>query len=366
MPVTSRLGRALAEVPEGGLTLFEEAGQWHVVRALGMVSAAAEPFEDVADLLQAEAVVLQSDGAYERLLADLHARAVIILNLSADPARPAPLGTDAAAFVNGRAVARDDFAEVLVQEYGRSMLEPYLERTLIFQEAERRGLSVPDEVYRTRLDRIAEQLQANQAAQGGGDGDALERRLLRSGLTPEEFRAELVNRLVDPADVRATLLAEMMVDGEAAVSEAEILAAHRELHGERIVVKELTAENAIRAEQMYRKLAMGIEPDLVARTEMVGPGLWMEGAPEVVVRPEHPYWPHAQGLGRGEVSGIFKEGGRYRIIQLLDRTSPAEAPPLESVRSSLERELRLRKARARSRALLIKLKAEAEIRVTLD
>jgi len=111
---------------------------------------------------------------------------------------------------------------------------------------------------------------------------------------------------------------------------------------------------------------MGIELDLVARTEMVGPGLWMEGAPEVVVRPEHPYWPHAQGLGRGEVSGIFKEGGRYRIIQLLDRTSPAEAPPLESVRSSLERELRLRKARARSRALLIKLKAEAEIRVTLD
>jgi hypothetical protein len=150
------------------------------------------------------------------------------------------------------------------------------------------------------------------------------------------------------------------------VSEAEVQAAYRELHGTHVVVKELSADNPIAAEQMYRRLEQGVDIDLVARTEMAEPGLWMEGAPETTVTPEHPYWRYAQDLAPGETSGIFKEGGRYRIIMALERSSPSDAPPLESVRQSLVQQLRLRKSRIRICALLVKLKAEADIEVMLD
>jgi len=366
VPVGSPLGRALADVPDGGLTLFEEGGQWHVVKALGTVEAAEGSFEQVADRIRAEMVVLGSDGRYERLLADLNAGAEVVVNLSLDPGEPSPLGRDAAAFVNGQPLALDDLAEVLVQEYGHTMIEPYVERTLILQEAARRGLSVDEREYEARLRLIGAQLFEDQAARRGMSADELAAFLRRSGVEREDLEADLVRQFACPGDVRATLLAEKMVADDVGVSEPEVLAAYREMHGHRIVVKELSADNPIDAEQMYRKLGLGVDMDLVARTEMGGPGLWLYGAPVTTVTPEHAYWRHAQGLAEGQTSGIFKEGGRYRIIRALERSSPSDAPPLESVRESLEQEVRLRKSRARIRALLVKLTAEADVEIKLD
>jgi hypothetical protein len=198
------------------------------------------------------------------------------------------------------------------------------------------------------------------------DAEGLAAFLTRSGAAPDELKAEMVRQFACPDDVRATLLAEKLVADDVEVSDAEVQAAYRELHGGRIVVEELSTEDPIAAEQMYRKLEMGIDMDLVARTDMPGPGIWLEGAPETIVTPEHPYWRYAQDLARGEASGIFKEGGRYRIIRALERSSPSDAPPLETVRESLAQEVWLRKSRVRIRALLVRLKAEAEIEVKLD
>ena len=366
VPVASALGRALADVPEGGMTLFEgDGGAWHVVRALGSVPAAAEPFDEVADRLKAELRVLRADAPFQALLAELNARADVIVNLSSEPRRRRILGGDAAAFVNGEPLADAEVAEMLVEEYGRTMIGPYVERTLIFQEAARLGVTVSREECEERRALIAAQLLEEQAAERGMSPEGLRSLLAGSGFGPEQIKAELARRLVCPEDVRATLLAEKLVADGLEVTEADIRDAYRELHGPRIIVKELSTEDGAAADRMYRSLARGLSMDLVARTQTARLGRWLEGAPLVTVTPGHPLWRYAYDLKVGGTSGVFQQGGRYRIIKALQRSSPSDAPPLESVRDSLARDVRMRKLRARTGALLLKLRAESDVEILL-
>ena len=85
--------------------------------------------------------------------------------LQSDPQDVARVGDQALVpFVNGQPLALDELAEVLVHEYGHTMIEPYVERTLILQEAARRGLSVDEREYEARLGLIGAQLFEDQAA----------------------------------------------------------------------------------------------------------------------------------------------------------------------------------------------------------
>jgi parvulin-like peptidyl-prolyl isomerase len=351
----------------GQLKVFAgEGGLWHVLLLTGEVPPAEEEFEQIRDRLRAELRAELTARRFHRLLARLHQNATVVPNLDPDARARGVLGEEAAVWVNAQPVARARYAEALLEEFGRAMLEPYVERMLIFQEAERRGLTVSDEELQRRLELVAEELFAEAAEERKASVGELADAMAQAGASVQEAKEDLLRRRVSEADVRATILVEKMVADGVEVTEHEIVEAYNDLHRDRLLVKELWAEDLARARQLRREATRGASFELLARTEMTGPANWLQGALTRTITPDHPYYTHARTLEPGEVSRVFKEGERYRIIKLVKRHTPSEPPPLPSMRQELERRVRLRESRDRIRALLIKLKAEAKIEVMLS
>lgn len=365
VPASSELGQVLAGMEPEEMKLHGGRDYWHLLRLIKEVPPADEKFEDTREQLRAELIALTARAQSGLLLADLNAKAHIVINLSSDPEARRILGEEAAAFVNGEPLWVSDLAATLIEEFGRAMLEPYVERALILQEARRRGLTVSDEELEARMLAIAEQLFEEQALQQNVSAQQFGRSLLAVGVEVADFKENLLQELVAPDDVRATLLAEKMVAGGVEITEADLQEVYREFCGERLIVKEAAVDSRPVAQRMHHRIKQGASFDLTARTESTEPGLWMDRGLILSVTSSDAYYPYVKDLEEGEVSGVFEHQGKYRIIKLLRRHTPSEPPSLESVRQSVEQEVFLRKARKRIRALLLKLKVEANIDVRL-
>jgi hypothetical protein len=366
VPAASELGRTLSAVQPGERKLYREGDLWHVVRLVSAVPPSQERFEEIKGRLKTELIAEQTPGRFESLLASLNRAACVVDNLFPEPQARRPLGAETAVFVNGEAFPVSRLEGILLQEFGPRMLSPYIERVLVFQEARRRGLVVSEEEMGARMRGIGQELFDEQAVQRRMKPQQLSTSLARTGVDIAGYKMDLVRQFVAPEDVRAELLAEKMVADGVQVSESEIREAYADLRKHRFVVRELAADSAAVAERMYRALKQGVRFDVVARTELSEPGQWQPGSLVSVVTSSHPHYSYVKDLQEGEVSGIFKQGGKYRIIEVLERCSPSEPPALDSARPTLEQEVRLRKSKARIQALLVKLKVESAIEIRLN
>jgi len=365
VPAASALGKVLAEMKPGELTLWQEGRVWHILWLIGEVPDSGEDFEQIKERLAAELLAERTHSRLYDLLADLWEESRVVVNLSADPEARRLLGEDVAAYVNGEVVRTDALAEALVREFGPAMLPVYIERTLIFQEAARRGIEVPEEEVEARLEAIGRRLVADQAAERGMSVGELQGLVTGGQAGVEELADRLVRESVSVDDVRAALLAERLVAGDVQVTEQEIQDAYREYGGERFVVRDLSTETRGKAENILQRLAQGAAFELLMMTESDEPGRWLESSGLSVVTATHPWYERVKDLKPGQVSGIFQQDGKYHIIKVVEHHLPSDRPPLETVRDKLEREVFLRKAAVRIRALLIKLRAESEINIAL-
>ncbi|MGD2175148.1 MAG: SurA N-terminal domain-containing protein [Candidatus Brocadiaceae bacterium] len=365
VPADSELGRVLADMEPGELTIHALDDRWHVLRFVGTVPREPGSFEELKDRLRAELLALRAAERHFGLLAELHRRSHFVPNLSSRAGVRALLGEEVVAYVNGEPVAFSELSDALVEEFGPAALESYIERTLVFQEAEKRGLVAPDSAMQKRLSAVAEQLFEEQARRREMTPKKMAEFLGRAGVAVREFKDMLVREFVSREDVRATLLAERMVADDVEVTEADLKEAYSDLGGERWIVREMTVEDAAAAQRLYEELARGADFEMLLRAQSGAPGKWVTGAALLQVTSSHPYYPYVKNVDVGQVSGVFKHDGLYRIIKVVRHSVPSERPPLESVREQLEREVFLRKARERIRALLIKLKAESQIQVNL-
>ncbi len=364
VPAESELGRVLAEMEPGGLTLHKMDDRWHVLRFLELVPA-EQSFEEAREELRAELLALRATRQHHRLLAALHAGAAVVPNLWSAPEARAVLGDDVAAYVNGEPVLVDELADALIEQFGAAMLDSYIERVLVLQEAEGRGLSVGKEELERRMDAVAEQIFHERAGRRGISGEDLRERLAERGVGLAEYKEMLAREFVSEKDVRATLLAEKMVADQIEVTEEEARRAYREYYGERWLVREIVAEDAAEAQRFYEQLARGADFSMLVRLESDRPGAWMPRGNAQIVTSSHPYYSYVKEIEEGGISGVFKHGGQYRIIKVVRHRPPSEGPPFESVREEMRRQAFLQKAQERIRAFLIKLKAEADIQLQI-
>ncbi len=364
VPAGSALGRFLAEMTPGELALYEGDGSYHVVQLIREIPAEEAEFAELRGRLRAELLALQTRPLLYGMLADLWERATLVVNLSSDPQRRAVLGLDVVAYVNGEAVKEDAFAEALVKEFGPSMLQSAVERKLIFQKAEQMGLRVSEEQMGQRLREIGDQLFEEQASRRAMTVEQFTEEVLNRGSDPSRFKMRLVDEFVSRGDVRATLLAEKMVAEDITVTEQDLQEAYQALGAERVVVKELALDSRAEGESLRERIVQGAEFELLARTEIAEPGAWMADSTRRVVTQDDPYYNEIKDLEQGDVSGVFLHEGKYRIMQVVSRSS-TDPPPLEDVRAELTDAVFRRLARQRIRALLIKLRAESDIRTML-
>ncbi|MHC4591979.1 MAG: hypothetical protein ACYS8L_04695, partial [Planctomycetota bacterium] len=302
VPAASRLGKVLSGMQPGELKLHQEGELWLVLRFIKEIPPASEDFEAIKTQLRAELAVAAARDEFNALLAGLNWDAHVVVNMSFDSRARHLLGEETAVYVNGESLPVAELADALVEEFGPSMLESYIERMLIMQQARRRGLTVSDEEFEARLEAIGEQLFEEQAAQRGVTTEDMVQRLAASGVDAAKFKEDLVQQLASPTDVRATLLGERMVENGVEVAEGDISDAYREFCEGRCIVRELAADSSDSAEQLRRRIRQGADFDMLARTEPSGPGAWLAGSRIEAVTSSHPYYPYVKSLKVGDVS----------------------------------------------------------------
>jgi parvulin-like peptidyl-prolyl isomerase len=290
----------------------------------------------------------------------------VVTNLAGDAETRRIMGRQVAAFVDGATVPVGELGEALIEEFGATMLKGYVERLLVFQQAEERGVSVTEEELQERRETVGDRVFRQYTDRRGMTVEEMTELLDEQGLDLEGSKELLTRRLVDTEDVRATLLAEKMVADEVEVTEEDVEQAYKEHYGERFEVRQMSTESLPKARDLYQELRRGATFELVMRAEAGESGAWLEGLPLTTVTASHPYYTHVKDLEQGQVSGIFEGEGQYHIIKVVRHHPPAEHPPLESVREDLKQQVFRRKLRDRVRAFLVKLRAEADIRITLD
>ncbi len=365
VPASSELGEALQGMRPGELRLYSDGRRWHVLRLAARIPPAQQSFEEVKDALREELYcrrVLDVAGLW---LAELHARATVVANLSADLGARRALGADVAAFVNGETVERSRLAEALIAQFGKDLLGSYIERELVFREARRKGVTVSEETLAQRQKDHAEALFAEHAAERGMSADRFVASLAAGGISPEVYKQELIREFASPEDVRAGLLAEQMVSPGVEVTEEDIERAYRDLHGERLDVRCIILDNAPEAQQVHRSAAYGASFALLVRTRSTEPFAWLNKGIVRNITAKHPYFEHVKGLQEGEVSDVFRRQGKYHVLKLIARHLPTSPPPLDSVRDAIRKQVRLEKTQSRIGAWLVKLMAESQIEVRL-
>ncbi len=363
VPVDSEWGRFLSEMQPGEIRLREVDGFWHVVRLIKFIPAEST-FEEARDAVRAELLAERAEGQVDVLLSELNEGSCVVLNLSPVASIRRVMGDDVAAYVNGEPVPMEHLADALVEETGERMLDVYLDRVLIMQEARRQGVTLPESEVDARMDLISERIFSTGAARLGRSAEQLED-LFPSEKEARAAKQELVLQAVDRDDLRAALLAEKLVADQVEVTEEEIREAYRERYGQDLVVRAAVFSTQGAAAALRQELGRGLTFDAVAANPdalaelggaLVGPVTvdWSDG-----------YHAVARGLEEGQVSDAVSQAGAYHVVQLLEKREAEDAPALESVREEVERRVFIGKAKLRVQALLLKLRAEADVEVLL-
>ncbi len=363
VPASCELGTVLARMQPGELKLYSDGELWHVLQLIRRIPPARASFEEVKNTLKEELYCRKVDETIDSWLAGLHARACIVPNISGDPEVRRVLGADVVAFVNGMAVPVSRFGEAVLDRFGARLIEPHIERELIFQEADRRGVEPTEERLRERLMSIGDRLFAERLAALGMDAEEFAGELSAAGISAHQYKDRLIQDFVARDDVRAILLAEQMVAGGVEVTEQDVRQAYQEHYGERLDVRRIIVEDAAKAEEIRNRALSGASFQLLVQTESVEPYAWMHKGLVTDIAAGHPYFEHVRDLREGELCNVFQRQGKYHLLKLVARRLPAEPPPFESVREAMRERAMREKTRRRVIAWLEKLKAEAQIEV---
>jgi len=364
VPASSELGAVLEGMRPDELKLHHSEAGWHVLRFLKEIPASDENLQDAQDELKRELLCELVEEKADGWLAALNADAAVVANLSPEPARRAVLGEQVAAYVNGEPIYVADMADALIERLGQKMIRPYIERELIFQEAERLHITVSEEQVRTRVGQLAEDLFLERSRELGLEPDELAALLSQKGSDIETFKRQLAHQCATDRDVRALLLAEKAVGSGVDVSEQQVRTAYDQRCGERIDAREIVVDSASAARRVYMEAAGGADFFALVQAESIATGAWLDGGIVRGISPAHPYYTHVRSLAEGKTT-YFRSGEKYHILKVVKRYPPTNPPPFESVYQSLREELVREATRARIKAWLEKLKAEASIRIKL-
>lgn len=291
-----------------------------------------------------------------------------------------------AALVNGVVISSEDFQDELQRverlrareekkggQAERAMakkqvLENLIVRELLYQEAKKQGIEVPEAAVAAQLAELKKQV-----ARDSDLADTLE----QMGLSEGNVRAK-VARGMAVQQLIATKFAK-----KGAVSEAEI-AAYYERHAEEfreplrlrlshILIKsepwegEQRAESRARIEALRQRLLAG--EDFAALAEESSEcnsrkkggdlGYFLPGQLAMNMEDE------ARALKPGEVSGIVADRYGFHLLKLTE-LRPASVPPLDQVRSQIRAKLKEEKELKALAPFVKKLRAAAKVEILLN
>ncbi len=245
------------------------------------------------------------------------------------------------AVVNGENLTRGELSDLLIESFGDQGLDVLIRRIVIYQQADKLGITVDPEEVNERLERLVDREIIKIAkANGLEDEDQLREELGRRDVDLDDFKETLSSRLGKGMEVQ--ILAEKAVATTVTVTEEDLKKAYEQEYGEKIEASQIVVNTRKEADEILEKIRSGADFETLARNESIDR---LSAAAGGRMRPFGPnegvFGPEVAYLEKGQVSDIIRTENGYHILKIVDIREKS-SKDFEDVKSELE-ELVIRK-----------------------
>ena len=289
---------------------------------------------------------------------------VLAATMAGSGAVCAEVPSGAVAVVNGEQISREEFGNALVHSFGKATIGSMIDRMLVRQQAEKRGITISEEELQIRKElevsiRIRDFLQ--EARLSPQEFDAAAQKL---GIKPDQLRQRIISGISEEA-LRFTLMTEKLLEDSINISPQEVRDYFERTRGERYLVAHIQVQSQELARQILEKLNQNPDQweELLIQHSQDRASVEYRGRLPVVSASSD-LGAALSGMERGQVT-LYRGDTGWHVIRLLAKIPSADEEYAE-VRDKLEREMLCRRAANRSDTWLAELLSEATIVTNLS
>lgn len=263
------------------------------------------------------------------------------------------------AIVNGQKITRQELYNLLVETYGDDALDVLIRRTLIYQMAEKEGISVTKTEVGQKLKTLVNmEIDSLMSAYRIKDRADLDKELVKIGSSLSQLEDKVSKKMRGQSEVE--LLAEKLIAKTVTISEEELQSAYEQEYGEKIEASQIVFRTRRDAEDALKKLKSGADFETLAKNDSVDRASAARGGRMQSFSPKDDLGAEVAYLKIGELSDIIKTDYGYHIIKIIDR-KPASNKSFKAVRGELEKVVRNQHFKERMGPWLISLIENATI-----
>lgn len=257
--------------------------------------------------------------------------------------------------VNGQDITREQLAQECLRRYGTDVLESLVNKQLIWQECQKRGIAITNQDVEDEVNRMA-------AKFGLATSRWLQMLHDERGITPDQYRREII---------WPTLALRLLARDEIQVSQAEMQKAFESEYGPRVRARLILVSSQEKANQLHAQVTSN--PELfedLAKEHSEDQSASVRGLIPPIRRHlgDENFERVAFGLKEGEVSPVFQVANKWVILKC-EKHLPAQFLA-DHMRRSAEQQLAERiqdqKMRVAAADLFKRLQEQAQVTNVLN
>lgn len=263
------------------------------------------------------------------------------------------------AIVNGQKITRQELYTLLTDTYGEDALDVLIRRTLIYQTAEKEGITATSAEIEAKLEKLINiEIEGLMRTYRIKDKADLEKELAKVDSSLAQLEEKLFKKMRKQAEIE--LIAEKVMEKTITITEEELQKTYDDVYGEKIEASQIVFKTRREAEEALKKLKSGADFATLAKNESIDRASAVRGGKMQPFSPKDSIGSQVAHLKVGELSNIIKTDYGYHIIKISDKKA-ASNKGFKAVRGELEKIARNQHYKERLGPWLISLIENASI-----
>ena len=263
------------------------------------------------------------------------------------------------AIVNGQKISRQELYNLLTDTYGEDALDVLIRRTLIYQTAEKEGITATSAEIEAKLKKLINtEIEGLMRSYRIKDKADLEKELAKVDSSLAQLEEKLFKKMRKQAEIE--LIAEKVMVKTITITEDELQKTYDQVYGEKIEASQIVFKTRREAEEALKKLQSGADFATLAKNESIDRASAVRGGKMQSFSPKDGIGSQVAHLKVGELSNIIKTDYGYHIIKIAGKKA-ASSKSFKSARGEVEKITRNQHYKERLGPWLISLIENASI-----
>ncbi len=239
------------------------------------------------------------------------------------------------AIVNGQKITKQELYNLLTATYGEDALDVLIRRTLIYQTAEKAGITATSAEVESELKKLINtEIEGLMRAYRIKDKADLDKELAKVDSNLAQLEEKLSKKMRRQAEIE--LLAKKVMEKTITITEEELQKTYDLVYGEKIEASQIVFKTRREAEEALKKLKSGADFATLAKNESIDRASAIRGGKMQPFSPKDGIGAQVAHLKVGELSDIVKTDYGYHIIKIADKKA-ASNKGFKTVRGELEK-----------------------------